>query len=175
MEPPYGSPWARLGGYVIDGALAYVVQIFGGFLGGFVAAMIVSTTEPANLVKSAAEDGMMLGFVFWAFVWWFLNYGVLQGLNGATLGKLMTGLRVVNRKDGSPIGVAKSLGRTVLYLVSALPLYAGFLAVFWDKERRCWHDRLCGTVVIRKGAVYSGVAGGTPGLGEDRPVFQNAA
>ncbi len=175
MELPYGSPGARLGGYLVDAALACVVQVLGGFLGGILAGMMGES-------KNAAEDGVMLGFVFWAFVWWFLNYGVLQGLGGSTLGKLLAGTRVVNREDGGPVGVARSLGRTVLYLVSALPFYAGFLALFWDQERRCWHDRLCATVVIRKGVAYSGVGSGTAAASdpqavrhEDKPVFPNAA
>jgi len=82
-----------------------------------------------------------------------INYGMLQGVTGASIGKTLMGLQVA-RLDGSPIGILRSLYRTSLYLLSAIPVYSGFLAALRDPAGLCWHDRMAGTVVIRKGTRY---------------------
>ena len=68
-------------------------------------------------------------------------------LGGRTPGKWILGLRVV-ADDGQRIRLSRAALRLVGYVLSALPLYAGFLWVLVDRERRAWHDRLAGTRVI---------------------------
>jgi uncharacterized RDD family membrane protein YckC len=82
----------------------------------------------------------------------FLNFVVLAGLSGRTLGKWLAGLRVV-RKDGARLGYARSLVRHVLgYLLTALTLGLGFLLAAFNSRGRALHDLLAGTVVIRSRA-----------------------
>ncbi|MGH6655330.1 MAG: RDD family protein [Actinocrinis sp.] len=66
---------------------------------------------------------------------------VLLSLWGATLGKRLFGLRV--GKLGSPLTPVHVVIRTVLLLL-LIP------AVVWDRDGRGLHDRLAGTVEIRK-------------------------
>ena len=61
---------------------------------------------------------------------------------GGSLGHLALGLRVVPLKTGW-IGVLKPLGRTAL-LCLFIP------AVIWDRDQRGMHDRLVGTVLVRR-------------------------
>jgi uncharacterized RDD family membrane protein YckC len=68
-------------------------------------------------------------------------------LTGQTPGKSFLGLRVV-AVDGRPISVRRALRRLVGYWISAIPLFAGFLWVLIDDERRAWHDRLAATRVV---------------------------
>jgi len=68
-------------------------------------------------------------------------------LGGQTVGKRIIGLRVVST-DGRRISTLQALVRVAGYLVSSAPLYIGFLAALFDSERRAWHDRLAGTVVV---------------------------
>jgi uncharacterized RDD family membrane protein YckC len=56
-------------------------------------------------------------------------------ITGRTVGKAVMGIRVVGL-DGQPLHAARSLLRTVAYLVSLLPLFAGFLWALVDRERR---------------------------------------
>lgn len=57
------------------------------------------------------------------------------------------GLRVV-RMDGSKLSPWLAFVRVVGYIISAIPLYLGFLWIFVDDRRQAWHDKLAGTCVI---------------------------
>lgn len=152
-QSPYGSKAARLGGYLIDGGLIYACQFAGSFFGGVLAALMTGSEAPPQVSEDAAANGILLGWIFWGCVTWFLNYGILQGMAGGSIGKLALGLKVVNL-DGSPLGIWKSLGRSLCYMVSAMPFYVGFLSIIWSKTSQCWHDLICDTVVIRKDAAF---------------------
>jgi len=96
---------------------------------------------------------------------WLGNYGVVDALLtklvplgllaalwstlGATPGKLLLGCRVVSAADGSTITSRRALMRALCYLVSALPLYLGFLWIGWDRRKQGFHDKITGTVVVR--------------------------
>jgi len=56
-------------------------------------------------------------------------------------------IRVV-RTDGRPVGVGAALLRLVGYLFSTLLLFAGFLMIAFDRQRRGMHDRLADTIVV---------------------------
>jgi uncharacterized RDD family membrane protein YckC len=173
MDKPFASPGRRFLAQFIDGLLLQAVQLAGALLGGTVASVMTDPDAAKKVVEGAAASGAMLGMLFWLYVALFMNSVVVQGLTGATIGKWVMGIRVVNR-DGSPIGILKAFGRLFAYVLSYLPLLIGFVALFWDKERRCWHDRACGTAVIRKGAVYPAAAAAPPGPSQTGS-FPNAA
>lgn len=154
-EQYYGSRGRRLGGYIADRLAIFGVQCAGGLLGAFVAALMVGNV-PEKVSERAVSIGMLLGWFFWGLAAWFLNYGILQGKMGGTIGKLIFGLRLLNA-DGSPVGIVKSMGRTVAYLVSSLPVFVGFAAIFWDDRRQCWHDLVCSTIVVRKDAALPAI------------------
>jgi len=65
---------------------------------------------------------------------------------GQTLGKWLLGLQIVTRRGG-PLTMRHALVRLAGYILSALPLYLGFLWIL-GPERRGWHDRLAGTEVV---------------------------
>ena len=66
---------------------------------------------------------------------------------GKTPGKALLGLAVVTDDGGRP-GFLRSLARFGGYLLSAIPLGAGFLWILVDDDRRAWHDHLAGTWVV---------------------------
>ena len=68
-------------------------------------------------------------------------------LTGQTVGKYLMGLHVV-RIDGRRVGFTRALTRTLAYLVSLVPLFAGFVWVLIDGDRRGWHDHIAGTRVV---------------------------
>ena len=69
-------------------------------------------------------------------------------VGGQSIGKMAVGIKVVGREDESvPIGRATL--RTFAYLVSALPLGAGFLPGVIGVERLALHDRLAHTRVVQ--------------------------
>jgi uncharacterized RDD family membrane protein YckC len=63
------------------------------------------------------------------------------------VGKAVMGIRVVGI-NGRRLPPARALVRTVAYLVSLVPLFAGFLWVLVDRERRGWHDHIARSRVV---------------------------
>jgi uncharacterized RDD family membrane protein YckC len=67
---------------------------------------------------------------------------------GATVGKYILGLKVV-REDGGPVSFAGALVRTLSKLLSALPLWLGFLLAGFTPSKQALHDFFAGSRVIR--------------------------
>jgi uncharacterized RDD family membrane protein YckC len=69
-------------------------------------------------------------------------------VGGQSIGKMAAGIKVITQEDSSvPIG--RATVRTLAYLVSALPLGAGFLPGVMSADRLALHDRLAHTRVVR--------------------------
>jgi uncharacterized RDD family membrane protein YckC len=68
-------------------------------------------------------------------------------LLGQTPGKILVGIRVLTVK-GKPLSFWRAVLRVLAYMVSAIPLYLGFLWVLVDDRRQAWHDKLMGTYVV---------------------------
>ena len=69
---------------------------------------------------------------------------------GATPGKMAVSAKIVDAQTGEQPSPAQFLGRYLAYFVSALPLGLGIFWVAFDKRKQGWHDKLAGTVVVRK-------------------------
>lgn len=108
-------------------------------------------------VREEADSGFfalardILGQLGSAFGVWTLYFTVATVvLRGRTMGKLITGTRVV-RLDGKPLTWLLSLERAGGYAAGLATGLMGFMQVYWDRNRQCVHDRIAGTVVIREG------------------------
>jgi len=77
-----------------------------------------------------------------------LYFILLTAVFGQTLGKMISGIRVV-RTDGSRVGLLISILRFFCYIVSGGLLCVGFFWVIWDENRQAWHDMLADTMVVR--------------------------
>ncbi len=89
---------------------------------------------------------------------------VLQGFTGWTVGKLVTGIRVV-REDGRPPGVVKALVRWLLWVVDAFPYFlplVGFIVGLTTVGHRRVGDMAAKTFVVRSSAAGSPIV--VPGL-----------
>ena len=69
---------------------------------------------------------------------------------GATPGKKLLGIYVVDAKSYDEINNKQAIVRYISYIASSLPIGLGFLMVAFHKEKRALHDILAGTVVIYK-------------------------
>ena len=67
---------------------------------------------------------------------------------GATPGKLAVAVRIVDARTGQPAHAGRLVLRLGCYLLSALPLYFGFLWIAVDRRKQGWHDKIARTVVI---------------------------
>jgi uncharacterized RDD family membrane protein YckC len=68
---------------------------------------------------------------------------------GQTIGKMIFGLRVI-RTGGQPLSFSRALARALGYILSAIPIFLGFLWVAFNPDKRSWHDALTDTMVIRE-------------------------
>lgn len=76
-------------------------------------------------------------------------YVVFEALRGATVGKMVVGLRVL-KDDGGSVSWSESAIRNVLRIVDGLFFYLVAAILVWtsDKRKRLG-DRAAGTVVVR--------------------------
>jgi|GEM_PF-819801 len=85
---------------------------------------------------------------------WLLQI-LLQAFTGATIGKFMTGIRVV-REDGGRPGIVRSAVRTIAYFIDGFPWFPpmllGLIASVTSKRHRRLGDRFAGTFVVNKAA-----------------------
>lgn len=94
-----------------------------------------------------------LGMGIWLLLWFFLEwlFPVVCELwfDGATPGKKLMGLRVVN-DDGTPVSRWAAMTRNLLRAVDFLPFFygIGFVAMLLSRDFRRLGDVVAGTVVI---------------------------
>ncbi len=80
----------------------------------------------------------------------FLYYWFFEGLFGATLGKMITGIKVTDMSGGA-CGLRRSLFRNLLRIVDALAVYlVGFLVARFSKHRQRVGDHVAGTLVVNR-------------------------
>ena len=75
---------------------------------------------------------------------------VLWHTKRATPGKMAIGAWVVDARTGEAPSVAQCVVRYLGYFVSMLPLFLGIIWVGIDAKKQGWHDKLAGTVVVRR-------------------------
>jgi uncharacterized RDD family membrane protein YckC len=104
--------------------------------------------------KRFEEFGQILSISLWIFylivittvffayyIYFFVRYG-------ASPGKMLFNLVVVDNKTGKGLSIRQAIFRCIGYLVSGLPLYFGIIWILIDKNRRGWHDKIAGTQVV---------------------------
>jgi len=92
----------------------------------------------------------------WPIVIFFLTFNIIMmcinsfliSQFGGTVGKLLTGTRIVN-SNGQNLSFWRAFFRNQIgYVVSGTFLWLGFIWVFFDKEVRTWHDMIVDSYVI---------------------------
>jgi len=76
-----------------------------------------------------------------------LYHVLLWAWGGQTLGQRAVHIKVV-AEDGGPPGLLRAALRYVVYSLSVLFLFAGFLPILWDERRRGLPDLMAGTMVV---------------------------
>lgn len=104
---------------------------------GAAARVLRSSAHRVDIAGHAAPFLPLLMAVYLVVFW---------RVSGQTPGKWLVGVKVV-RLDGRPMTVARALLRFGAYLLSAAPLYLGFLWIL-RPPRLGWHDRIARTEVV---------------------------
>jgi uncharacterized RDD family membrane protein YckC len=92
---------------------------------------------------SIINYSLLLLLVYFLYSLFFL------GITNQTIGMMMTNLRLAMDKGDERPGIARVLARSAGYLLSVFCLGAGLLWALFDREQRCFHDKLTNTRVVR--------------------------
>lgn len=150
-DPTLADPGSRLAARIID-----TIAGFGVFAVAFVIDLIAhEAVDPAHGVGAViANAGAALAFV--ALLGGpFLYEWLLTALTGATLGKRIMRIRVVNMADRTLLTTGKAAGRAACVAGFSYVPVVSLLDALWllgDKPlQRCLHDMPVTTVVVRSG------------------------
>lgn len=100
----------------------------------------------------------LMGWLWWVYVVlavlaglaMMVNRWVLPTMTGWTVGRAVTGIRVVGR-DGTPAGTGRLLARDLAHLLDTAAVFLGWLWPLWDRRHRTFADLLLRTEVHRVG------------------------
>lgn len=140
QELEYAGFWVRVGANLIDGILILLItvpllmSIYG--TEHFVREEPSLIAGPAEFLISWVLPAVVC-IVFWIF-------------KQATPGKMAVSAKIVDAQTGKTPSAGQYIGRYFAYFVSMLPLFLGFLWVAFDRKKQGWHDKLAGTVVVRR-------------------------
>jgi len=114
----------------------------------------VRADSPADLVLTVMASPPLLHTALAttaavAILWW-IYFVIGWGLVGATPGKRLFGLAVIDHTGRYPIGPVRAQLRLVAYTLSSLLLCGGHLLVAFRSDHRALHDILSGTRVVRR-------------------------
>lgn len=124
----YASWGLRVGAYLLDILLLAPVWIIG--------AILLQT------------DAAALGVIFYVLAFaGSLYFAYLTGASGASPGKRLMGIKVVNERTGQPMGGGLGIARVFIHIIDSLPCYLGYLWPLWDAKRQTFTDKVLGTVV----------------------------
>ena len=137
-ELEYVGFWPRVGAALIDTALLLLITVP-------LLTMIYGADywTGEQLIRGAAD--VLISWVFPA-----VAVVLLWRTKQATPGKMAVSARVVDAESGQNISTGQAIGRYLGYFVAMLPLFLGIIWVAFDPRKQGWHDKLAGTVVVRR-------------------------
>lgn len=78
-------------------------------------------------------------------------YPVYFIAKGATPGKKLMKIHVVDATGNKAPGFGKAFLREIIgKFASSIFLFLGYIWAFWDKDKQTWHDKIAGTLVVKK-------------------------
>jgi uncharacterized RDD family membrane protein YckC len=134
----YAGFWVRVGAAIIDTVLLALVIL----------PVLTALYGPGYWSGDRPVQGPLDVLVSWVapaiavVVFWIARQ--------ATPGKMAIGARIVDAKTGGKPTTRQIILRFVGYYVAMLPLFLGILWVAFDSRKQGWHDKIAGTVVVRK-------------------------
>jgi uncharacterized RDD family membrane protein YckC len=136
--PPPGGPsgpragfWTRFAALLIDGLILTIPGIILVF------------------IFAAISEGLaILAYILWFLAFWAYYTYFEGGPTGQTYGKKAMNIRVIDLRQGGPIGYGRGFLRTLVRAFLSGILYLGYLWMLWDSEKQTWHDKAAGSVVV---------------------------
>lgn len=128
----------RCGSFLIDYILLVSIPVIALMLGRFYG------VDGVKLLNSELSNTGWLIMLLLALT----NFVIFPMFNGQSIGKMLTGIRIV-RRDGTPPSFVQLLARhTIGYLLTGLTGGLGFLFSALNQKGRALQDLVGGTIVI---------------------------
>jgi len=134
----YAGFWLRVGAALIDTVLVSFLTIP-------LVRMIYGDDDGMSGLMFRGTADILISFVLPAAA--VIAFWVARG---ATPGKMAISAQVVDARTGGKPSTGQAIGRYLGYYVSTIPFGLGLLWVGIDPKKQGWHDKLAGTVVIRR-------------------------
>jgi len=138
----YAGFWIRFLASVLDSILMIMVMV--PLLLVFYGPGVLVAQESPGLMYDLINYGLpvVAVIIFWQY-------------RSATPGKMMMGIYIVDAKTLEHPPFGRLVLRYFGYYLSILPLLLGFIWVAFDPRKQGFHDKIAGTVVIKKAADVS--------------------
>ena len=162
--PQYVGFWLRTVAALIDSLLLMLIilpvtsftfgwssiELWGDLLGATSVEELMELDEAWKEVeKTAGGFGGTINFLI-SWVLPAIAVVVFWIARQATPGKMVFSAVIVDATSGEVPSGRQMIGRSLGYFIAFFPLGLGILWVGLDKRKQGWHDKLAGTVVVRK-------------------------
>lgn len=148
----YGGIWARFGALILDRIIAAILSIPLAAALGYVLYRLEPGYSTGEERAYAALSGVLLGYGLVSFAYEWIGTAV-----GGPFGKRLLNLKVVRSRDLEVPERGTALKRVgVIWVLGSIPFIGTVLSLgdcAWaipNEERQTWHDRIAGTLVIKR-------------------------
>ncbi len=135
----YAGFWIRLCAHVIDTVLVLLITI-PALISVYGVDSIIQSDQvflgPMDFFITVVLPGTAV-VLFWVY-------------RQATPGKMAISAKIVDAVTGEKPSTGQCIGRYFAYIPSALVFLLGFIWIAFDARKQGWHDKLAGTVVVRR-------------------------
>jgi uncharacterized RDD family membrane protein YckC len=147
---PHAGFFIRLMALIIDNLIVgFVVGIvfYGTILIG------AQTLDPAGNREEMQSKALSLVYIAaiiaFGVIPWLYFAGLEASANQGTVGKMALGIKVVDT-HGQPIGFIRATVRYFGKILSALPMYIGFIMAGFTPKKQALHDMIAGCLVVNR-------------------------
>jgi len=140
----YATFGRRTAAHLADWAACLILAFIITFLLAFLLAMANALPDPSN-----QDDGLLVPALMWYATFWLYRALTLASRRQATPGMRLAGI-FVSELHGRPVGFLRATARHLAAFLSYYTLFYGFLMQPFNDRRQTLHDRLSGTVVLRR-------------------------
>lgn len=128
---PRAGFWIRFGAVLLDALIVSVPALILIFL-----------------IAQVSSGLAILFYILWIVA--LIAYPIYfeGGPTGATYGKRICGIKVIDFNTGGPIGYGRAFIRYLVKSFLSGIFFLGYLWMLWDKEKQTWHDKLSNSVVV---------------------------
>lgn len=141
----YGTFWERLAAALIDGVIIWIAgAVLNNIFGLGFSRETLYTTDSGIFYATYMKGNSVPLLIQW------LYFALMESsVRQASLGKMALGLKVTGM-NGQRISFLNATGRYFGKILSGIILLIGYLMVLWDDKRQGLHDKLAGTLVVKK-------------------------